>query len=740
MPSRASRRALGREVNPVPVLFATAAFLGAFLLFCVQPMIAKMVLPHFGGAPAVWTTCMVFFQSALLAGYLYAHTACAWLGTRRQAFMQVGLLALPFAVLPFAIPASTESSSYPAPELLVLLLATIGLPFFVVSTTAPLLQRWLAATSHKRARDPYFLYAASNAGSLLGLVAYVALIEPNLSLRWQSWLWTVGYGILAALTIACVLVHLRHGRLTEAAAPAERIGMRERFTWVALAFAPSSLMLGVTTYLTTDIAPVPLIWVLPLILYLLSFILAFAGVPPWVKRNCERLLAPSIVASLALWILPGAVPLWATFCVHLATFFIAASCCHLELAERRPEPRSLTDFYLCVSVGGALGGVFNALVAPLIFSWVAEYPLVLALLPTLIPAVWRPQKIAQHYRRATALLNVLFPLLLGVVTYAVPRMWASVFPKPLLLVPLASCLFFARQPLRFALALAAIAVVVADLQDSGKNVIERRRNFFGVLRVSADFPTGMNSLAHGNTLHGMQRRSSERSVRRIPLLYYFPTGPIGQVFEAYHRTPVLQRVAVVGLGAGSLAGYGMTGQEFTFFEIDPAVERIARDRRYFHFLEDCRARWRIVEGDARISLGREPDHAFGLIVLDAFSGDAIPVHMLTREALEIYLAKLDEGGLIAFHISNNYVDLEPVAAELQRNAGLAGLALHELTVPPSDSSQGRMPSHWVVLARRQGDLAPLASRPGWRIPSTHGRRVSLWTDNHSDLFSLLRWR
>ena len=296
------------------------------------------------------------------------------------------------------------------------------------------------------------------------------------------------------------------------------------------------------------------------------------------------------------------------------------------------------------------------------------------------------------------------------------------------------------RPLRFALALAAVAVAIADVQDLARNVVLRRRDFFGVLRVSANYPPGMNTLAHGNTLHGMQRRSPDPSVRRVPLMYYFPTGPVGQVFDAYHRTPVVGRVGVVGLGVGSLAGYGMRGQEFTFFEIDPAVERIARDPAFFHYLEDCRARWRVVLGDARMTLAREPDGAFGLIVLDAFSGDAIPIHLLTREALRIYLAKLADGGLIALHVSNNYLDLGPAVRELARDAGLAGLDLDETTIPANELSQGRMPSHWVILARRASDLNRLAGRPGWRPCRPSNGRAPLWTDDHSDLFGLLRWR
>ncbi len=437
-------------------------------------------------------------------------------------------------------------------------------------------------------------------------------------------------------------------------------------------------------------------------------------------------------------ILPSSVPLWATFLIHLLTFFVAATACHIQLAGRRPTASRLTEYYLAIALGGALGGLFNALIAPAVFTWVAEYPLGLALSVMLVPAAGSRAFPRGSRDRAALLLDGILPMLLGSAAYLAPRLWVGSPPNSLLLVPLAACLLFVLRPLRFALGLAIVATVNADFQDASRKVVLRERGFFGTLRVSADFPVGMNLLAHGNTIHGMQRRSPVRSVRRIPLMYYFPTGPIGQVFEAYHHTPVVRRVGVVGLGVGSLAAYGQPGQEYTFFEIDPAVERIARNPFYFHYLEDCRADWRVVLGDARLSLGREANGSYGLIVLDAFSGDAIPVHLLTREAIQVYLSKLADGGLIALHISNNYLDLEPAVSDLARDAELVGLDQNEATIPLDEVNQGRMASRWVVLARRRADLSQLADRPGWR--SLIGRPgAAVWTDDYTDLLSLLRW-
>jgi hypothetical protein len=347
--------------------------------------------------------------------------------------------------------------------------------------------------------------------------------------------------------------------------------------------------------------------------------------------------------------------------------------------------------------------------------------------------------------RVVRLLDLALPLLVAGTSYGILSHWRDLGmarpPAFLPLVFLAVCLLFLRRPLRLALGLAAVAVVVTYGQDAGYHVAVRQRNFFGVLRVMANYPPGMNTLVHGSTYHGMQRRSREASERVLPLLYYYPTGPIGQVFRTYDGTPVTRRVGVIGLGVGSLAAYGKPGGELTFFEIDPAVERIARDPAYFHHLEDCAARWRVVLGDARLSMSGEPDGAFGMIVLDAFNGDAIPVHLLTREALRLYLAKLADGGLIALHLSNDYLDLEPVVAALARDAGLVGLDRNEdlRQVPPVEISRGRMPAHWVVLGRKSSDLTRLAARPGWRS-LTAPSGTSVWTDDYSNLSSHLRWR
>jgi hypothetical protein len=688
---------------------------------------------------------MVFFQGTLLAAYAFVHGSSSRLGARRQAALQLVLVAIPVVALPITVGVGAPVEGPLALGLLSRLLAAAGLPFFVVATTAPLLQRWFAATTHRSASDPYFLYAASNSGSLLALVAYITLIEPNVTLRQQTRVWAAAYWCLAGLILACSVALWR---APERESVPERISrLRETIDWHAwarwgaLAFVPSSLLLGVTTYLTADLAPVPMLWVVPLALYLLSFIIAFADNPPWFGRGCARSLPLAIVATLALIVQPRAAPLWVTFLVHLTTFALAATACHIELARSRPSAAHLTGFYLMVALGGSLGGLFNALLAPMIFTWVAEYPLGLALAALLAPAGRSQEEPGRPRGWTLRIQDMALPLLLGGASYAALRLWVGKPPALVSLAPLVACLLFVRRPLQFALGLALVVALVGDVQDRSRNVVLRERGFFGVLRVSQNYPAGRNTLVHGSTLHGMQWRSRLPAERRLPLMYYYPTGPIGRLLLAYDATAVTTRVAVVGLGVGSLASYGKPGDEYTFFEIDPAVERIARDPNYFHYLEDCRCRCRVVLGDARLSLVREPDGSFGLIIIDAFSGDAIPMHMLTREAILIDLDKLADGGLIALHIANNSLDLEPAVHALARDSGLVGLSCHETIqdIPPGEFNQGRLPTHWVVLARRQGDLSRLAGQRGWR-PLAGGSEVAAWTDDYSNLFGRLRWR
>jgi hypothetical protein len=697
------------------ILFTATLFLGSTLLFLVEPMVGKMILPRFGGVPAVWNTCMVFFQAALLAGYAYSHAATTWLGRRRQGALHLALLMLPFVVLPVALPPewSPPGDANPIGPLLGVLFVAVGLPFFVVATSAPLLQKWFADSDPTRSRNPYVLYAASNAGSMLALLAYPALIEPVLTLRTQSLLWAGGYLFFVILMAACAVILWRsavpasketsateQGRTPPRRVPAPLWArVRTRLHWVALAFVPSSLMLGVTTYFSTDIAPVPLLWVVPLALYLLSFMIAFSRSAPPLYRLWVFMLPPLLIL-LAIVMVSDPLPMSVLIPLHLATFFVAALVCHAELARCRPAAELLTEFFLWLSVGGVLGGCFNALVAPLVFSSILEYRLALLFAALLLP-----------------------PLLSG--TPAPQARWLN-----------------RLAPAGLAAVVAAIFAWPTWSRDVDRGLVHRERSFFGVLRVLRGTDGRTNTFVHGNVRHGIQLRSADPRQRRLPMVYYFPTGPAGQVFQEFHGPRAKGKVGLIGLGIGSLASYAEAGQEFTFFEIDPAVERLARDIDSFTYLVDAEARGarvRVVLGDARLTLRREPEASFDMIVLDAFSGDAIPTHLLTREAMQVYLNKLNERGILLLHITNDYLDLRPVLADQATAAGLFALVQEDSRLSSEELRRGKVPSTWAVMARRKEDLGKLTEDTRWqRLSRRDGS--SAWTDDFSNILQVFRWK
>jgi hypothetical protein len=724
--------------------FAAALFVSSAQLFLIQPMVAKSVLPLLGGTPAVWNTCMVFFQCALLAGYLYAHLGARWLGVRRQAMLHVAILLASTAALPGVLAPATAppADAHPAWWLLRLLVVSVGVPFFVVSTTAPMLQRWFSTTGHRSAGDPYFLYAASNAGSLVALVGYPVVVEPMLRLGEQARLWIGGYGLLGLLTAACAAIVCWTPSAQPIELPARSVGAaaaeptwQDRARWIALAFAPSSLLLGVTTFITTDIAAVPLLWVAPLAIYLLTFVLVFASRALVPHGLVTRLLPILVLPVTLLLALSTPLPPGVHLLLHLATFFVAAMACHGELARSRPAADHLTAFYLCMSIGGALGGLFNALVAPVVFTGVVEYPLALAAACLLgmpdrsgwtVRRLWRDVAVAAAIGAGTsAILFIthrgLLPIVLGV---------ALVF-----LAPTLALFRFRREPVRFALGVAVLVLASGAYMDAHHRVVLRDRSFFGVHRITRDGAGERHLFVHGGTLHGVQHVDRER--RGEPLTYFHRGSPIGQVLSS-ERGGGFRQVGVVGLGIGVLAAYGRPGQEWVFYEIDPAVERIARDGRYFTYLADSRASMRVVLGDARLSLAAEPPGRFDLLVLDAFSSDAIPAHLVTREAFELYFERLAPGGLLAFHISNRYLDLEPVLGSLARAAGLVGLAQLDRSTTAADLASYKKPSHWVLIARRADDLVPFLGDGRWRpARQQHG---AVWTDDFSNVLGVIRWR
>ncbi len=749
-----------RRIPPGAILsvYALAVLAGATLVFLVEPLAARLVLPRFGGSPAVWTTSMLLFQVALLAGYGWAHVTTTLLARRAQAIAQLVLLMTPLLLLPIALPAwaAPPSGVEPAAWLLLVLAVMAGLPFMAASTGGPVLQRWFSRTSHPHASDPYFLYAMGNAGSLAGLLAYPFLIEPNLALRDQGILWAVGYLVFVALAVLAALLAWADrapGATTttttatgtkvprpEPAGAAARAGdadgprptARRRLDWVVMAFVPSSLMLGVTTYISSDLAAVPLLWVLPLALYLVTFIVAFSPRNPLTAARLAVAL-PLVVVALAVTLVGAVkVPLVASIALNVAAFLLAALLAHTRLAADRPAARHLTEFYLLLAVGGALGGLFNAIVAPLVFTRVLEYPLATSL--ALLLRRGRPARSHIAERRAR-LADVLVAMLVLVgalvVLVAVSRTLGdarTVLAATLAVLAVAS-LIFVRRPVRFGLTLGGLILLPLVV---GQTAIHVERGFYGINRVEDQ--AGIRLLIHGTTTHGAQFTDPSRAGE--PLTYYHRTGPFGRTLGAYlaaHPGPT--RIGVIGLGAGAIAAYGRPGDVMAFFEIDPAVIRIASDPSLFTYLTNTPARTRIVQGDGRLTLATEADAFFDVLVLDAFSGDAPPAHLLTVEAIDLYLRKLAPEGILLVNVSNRYIDVGAVIE--------AGLDARGLPVAvPVDPMAGTPPapeketSAWVVSAHDTAALdavtGGLATTPP--LPTAHA-----WTDDFSDLVSVVRW-
>ena len=750
----------------VVALFSMTLFVNAALLFAVQPMFSKMVLPMLGGSPAVWNTCMLFFQTALLGGYLYAHVTTKWLDVRKQSMLQLVLFALTFLTLPVAVASGWRpaGSEMPVWWLAALLTVSLGAPFFMLSTGAPLLQRWFAESGHPAAANPYFLYAASNLGSMVALVAYPFLIEPHLRLAQQSEFWTTAYVLLVVLIATCAFVVRRGMRgalafssdtgsrsvaadataadvdaftamTTGTAEVAEHLTVWRRVKWVLLSFVPSSMLLAVTTYLSTDVASIPLLWIVPLALYLLTFVIVFARKVVIFRHAFAVWLQPPFLLILAVaiaLIMQRSVTALAP--THLAAFFLTALVCHGELAKDRPSVAHLTEFYLWMSVGGVLGGIFNVIVAPQIFDSVLEYPIAIVL-----AAMLRPQLAERE--PSDRVLDVVLPLALFALIVILmragfpPSTWGPRAPVFVFGAYALVVLCFQRHSLRFALGVGAIFVGAALGRGTDTSLLFRGRSFFGVYRVLA-YPKH-HALQNGTTTHGGQ--SIYPQFAREPLTYYHRDGPLGQSFAWLMRRTPNRRVAIVGLGTGTVACYGRPDETWTFYEIDPLIERIAFNPKYFSYLRDCPPTKRIVLGDARLSLAQAPDGAYDYIVLDAFSSDAIPVHLMTREALQLYLKKLAPGGSIAFHVSNRYLNLEPVLVELARDAKLAGIVGADTAITSSQTMSFKMNSKWIVLSRTATDHALLALQPGWRVLAPKSD-VALWTDDFSNVFSVFKWR
>ncbi|MBK7404053.1 MAG: fused MFS/spermidine synthase [Phycisphaerales bacterium] len=713
-------------------LYTAAAFLGAALLFIVEPFAARQALPSFGGSPAVWNTCVLFFQVGVLAGYLYAHL----LTSRLRGRWQVALHSLVLALGAFApLGLATEASGFetPAWDLLRLLAVGFGLPFFAVASAGPLLQRWLAETGHRRAPDPYFLYAASNAGSFIGLLAYPFVVERVWTLDQQAAWWRGGFVAFACLSLAAGLRIRKAATANCAAAPVPlgRAVWRERAAWTLLAFVPSSLMLGATQFISTDLAAAPLLWVIPLGLYLLTFVAAFGRWGARITPMAARAWPVLVVAIALAFMLRARSPLFAVVGLHLAVLMAAGCLCHGRLRATSPGVSRLTEFYICVAVGGALGGAFNSLLAPILFPDLYEYPIAIAMTCAALPI----SKGTLGWKRVAWLLP---PALLAWVWMIAPRLPSELLGSHHLALlvgaGLPAIVLFLSSNRRRVFTAATLGVLGGSMLAAGGSHVEYRvRSFFGVHTVEIDESGRYRMLLHGTTAHGVEALDPDR--RGEPLAYYARPGPAGQVFTMLGER--FEHVGLVGVGAGSLGAYGREGQRFDFFDIDPAVVRIARDPRWFTFLPDCRAHTRFVIGDGRLSLANEPDHTFDLIVLDAFSSDAVPIHMLTREAVATYAAKLRPGGLLLFHLSNRNLALAPFVAAAAAEEGLTCRERRDEVTADQQAKTGRFASEWLVAGAGPEALAPLLRDVRWEEPT---RARAPWTDAHADLAAALVWK
>lgn len=745
-------RPVGRTADPLaPILFAVAIFTSACLVFVVQPMAAKLILPTLGGSPSVWNASMVFFQTALLAGYAYAHLLQRLASLRAQVAAHLALLALAALFLPLRISGvfGDPDGAQPALWLLATLAVSIGAPFAVLSATAPLLQAWYARVRAGQAdgANPYVLYAASNLGSFLALLAYPVLIEPLASLSGQRLGWSLGYGLFVAMVIGLGLLVWRR-REVGAAEPAPLavsapIAWREKGMLVLLAAAPSSLMLGVTAHLTTDVASAPFLWVIPLALYLLTFVIAFQtrpAVPPVVALVLQGAMAAACAALIAFrtgeWLL--------VFTVNLAAFFFTALMCHQRLAAKRPPPDRLTEFYLLLSLGGVVGGAFNGLVAPMVFNMVWEYPLVLVAAALLRP--WsrremRPWEIICAV--AGVVIAFLGPVSMEAVRYA-PDIRAAVpdaqlirFAQAILGVAALFAFLVRDRAVLFALVLGAIVWSGYHLA-RGYDWALSERSFFGVMRVARiDDPLmggPVHVLMHGTTLHGAQAQAAARICQ--PTLYYATSTPLGQAMlqtQARHLDGA--RVGVVGQGSGAMAAYKRQQDRLTFFEIDPMVDRLSRDPRWFSFIDGCAdGPVRTVIGDARLTMDREPAGSYDLLIIDAFSSDAVPTHLLTVEAIRGYLRLLSSDGVVVLHLSNRNLEItRPAEAAAQ---ALAVPNLHQVYL--EKSGQGQMAeasTEALLIGKSEAAVQPYRDDGRWRwLDKTE---VRPWTDDYVNLFGSL---
>lgn len=734
-------------------LYPATTFLSAALLFTLQPLFAKMLTPLMGGSPAVWNTALVFYQGALLLGYLYAHLVATRLKPRMQLFVHAGVLLIGLVFLPIKV-----SSLVGAPDVsnavgwtLAALALSLGGPIIAISATAPLIQAWRARLGD--AVDPYRLYAASNLGSFIALAAFPFLIEPMIGAQTQAIIWSIGYSVLAAALIVCVWAVPKDSQAPrQTALHATTWGERAR--WVLYAAPPSALLVAVTTHLTTDVASVPLIWIPPLALFLLTFIIAFSALGDKIAEVAAPLKVSVIFLLAAIMgarIDQGMLGLG----IHLTAFFLIVLCCHLELALKRPEPARLTEFYLWMSFGGVLGGASAALLAPVVLNTTLEYQIALA--AALAVAAWQRAQLKWAVPAAVLAIGsgLLYQNLYEVATWLeanvpinqnsgvaqtpfwfdVLAVWRPKFAASVLCAVLAIAAMMAQRSALIVAAIGGVALLLPVIDREGEGVQFRERSFFGVLEIkdSGEAPTGWRFLSHGTTLHGVMSLDPNRN--REPMSYYYRETPIGSLYaEATEAKPTTLHAGVIGMGMGSTTCYAKPGQKWTIFEIDDDVIKAAMDPNLVGFINRCAPDITIVRGDARLKMAEQPDNWFDILLVDAFSSDSIPTHMITKEAISLFMKKMAPDGILIVHISNRFLDLGQIVADAGNDLGYAVMEGNRDGEPSNPNVDTGVRA--VVIARTQERLNRYVGQPMWTMigPSAQSHP---WTDDHTDILRAL---
>jgi hypothetical protein len=734
----------------VLIVYTSAIFVSALLLFSVQPLFTKMVLPRLGGSPAVWSVAMVFFQSLLLAGYAYAHYLMQIRNRVVPVVVHLALLLIAFLMLPLSIASGwgePPTSGY-AFWLLGLFAVSIGLPFFALAANNPLLQAWFVRTGHPSGPDPYFLYASSNIGSFLALLSYPVLLEPMFTLRTQNLIWTSLYGLLIVLIAACGWLLLRSPKYAavdisadERDAPPPSWALRAR--WIFLAAVPSGLLIAVTAHISTDVAAAPLLWVLPLSLYLLTWVLVFQSRPLLPHKWMLRLQPLAISGVVVLLALAGERNLLLTLGGHLLCFFIIAMACHGELARTRPAAKYLTGFYVALSFGGMVGGLFAGLIAPYTFTWVAEYPILAALAVLCLPAV---DERLRHWSRWSWPLLAVAAVLLIAPSYSNGKMFAWLEDERVYVISAVAVVGMILAVLRLAgrakfAAIIVLALLLIRIYPSDDGRVETVRSFFGVHKIVVTPHGQYHVLMHGTTIHGAEKFLNDDGTpltgRPEPITYYHKDGGIGQAIAAVReRKGAPLRVAVIGLGSGTLTCASEPGETWKFFEIDQSMVDTARDPKYFTYIQNCQPDLKPVIGDARLTFAKEPDGVYDLIIVDAYSSDAIPIHLATEEAMEIYKNKLAPQGAVVMHVSNRHLELSSVVVGIAEANDLKSWVYSE------DSGRDNeyiFSTSVVVCAREEADVGKLASSQQWALEEADEKQ-RVWTDDYSNVLGAVMRR